>query len=155
MTQVLLAAAGATGFGILFGMKTKKLWIIFLTSGLAWYIYQILCQWFSKDGMAMFLITVLIVFISGMLSLFIKCPVILFSTPILIPYIPGAALYYVMYDIVSGSVSITEDLKILLYQSGSMALGILVAGLILMVIQTVGNTNVHKKEKSGIINNIV
>lgn len=140
MVQVLLAAAGAAGFGILFGMKTKKLWIVFLTSGLAWYIYQILCQWFSKDGMAMFLITVLIVLISGILSLFIKCPVILFSTPILIPYIPGAALYSVMYDMVSDRASITKNLKILLYQSGSMALGILAAGVLLMVIQTIGNT---------------
>lgn len=148
MTQVFLAAAGATGFGILFGMKTKKLWIIFLTSGLAWYIYQVLCQWFPKDSTAMFFITVLIVLVSGILSLFVKCPVILFSTPILIPYIPGAALYYVMYDIISRSTSVTENLKVLLYQSGAMAMGILVAGLVLMVIQAVKNenTNIHKRK---------
>ncbi len=135
MLKVFLVAAGATGFAVLFGMKTKKLWIIFMISGFMWYIYKELCRWFQKDSVAMFMITVMIVLISGVLSLILKCPEILFSTPILIPYIPGASLYYVMYDLVSRSPSLEENFRILLYQSGAMALGILVAELVLMVMK--------------------
>ena len=67
----------------------------------------------------------------------LNCPVLLFSTPILIPYIPGAALYYAMYDIIRRSSSFPDDIRVLLCQSGAMALGILVAGMGLMVIQAV------------------
>lgn len=133
MSSILFAAAGAAGFAILFGIEKKWLWIIALSSGIAWGGYLLLCRWFPKDSMAMFLITVFIVIVSGGLSVFVKCPVILFSTPVLIPFIPGAALYYVMYDIVSRSSLLSRDFQILVSQSGAMAMGILVAELILLL----------------------
>lgn len=124
--QVLLAALGATGFAILFGMEKKNLWMISLASGFAWYGYLLLCKCLD-ESFAIFCITAFVVLLSGILSFFVKCPLFLFSTPILIPFIPGAPLYYVMYDIVSKNMALYEDLKVLIYQVGAMALGILVA----------------------------
>lgn len=133
MSSILLAAAGAAGFAILFGIEKKWLWLIALSSGIAWGGYLLLCRWLPKDSIALFLITVFIVVVSGGLSVFVKCPVILFSTPVLIPFIPGAALYYVMYDLVSRNSLLFRDFQVLASQSGAMAMGILVAELILLL----------------------
>lgn len=95
LKEILLAAAGATGFAILFGIKRSKLWEIFLAGGFSWYGYLVLCKVFGEEILAMFLITVCaVVMTKGNM---------LFSTPVLIPFIPGATLYHVMDDLVSKS----------------------------------------------------
>lgn len=59
-------------------------------------------------------------------------PIILYSTPILIPFIPGATLYYAMNDLVRKSPAAEETLQLLIYQVGAMALGILVAEVMIL-----------------------
>ena len=58
MKEILLAAFGATGFAVLFGMQKKRLWIIFLTSGAAWYGDRLLCELLQNTISALFLITI-------------------------------------------------------------------------------------------------
>lgn len=137
LNESLLAAFGACGFGLLFGMKRTRLWIVFLASSVAWYGYLLLCQWFGNEIPAMFLTTVFVVVFAKIITLFVESPVILFSTPILIPFIPGAALYSVMYDVVSKSDRITKDMWLLACQVGAMVLGILVAEMIVIVARKV------------------
>lgn len=132
LKQTLLAAFGATGFAILFGMPKKRLWIIFLTSNAAWYSYLLLCELLQNTITALFFITVFVVLLSKIITLFTKGPVILYSTPILIPFIPGATLYYAMNDLVRKSPAAEETLQLLIYQVGAMALGILVAEVMIL-----------------------
>lgn len=134
LKNILLAALGATGFAVLFGMSKKRLWIIFFTSGAAWYGYLMLCQYFHNTITALFGITVLVVLLSKIITGFTKGPVLLFSTPILIPFIPGATLYYAMSDLVRKSPETNENLQLLVYQVSAMALGILVAELLIILI---------------------
>ena len=135
--EILLASAGAVGFAILFRMEHRQLWIVAVGSALSWYGYLLFCDWFDNESSAMLVITALIVFSSGIVSIFAKCPGLLFSTPILIPFIPGAALYYVMYDIVSQSGSLAKDIRILSEQTGAMVMGILIAELGLVLLRNV------------------
>lgn len=135
MIEILLACAGAVGFAVLFRMEQEKLWIIALGSAASWYVYLLLCDCLKEQNIAMFMITALIVFLSGIVSIFTKCPGLLFSTPILIPFIPGAALYYVMYDIVSQSGSLAKDVRVLCEQAGAMVMGILAAELGVVFLQ--------------------
>ena len=125
LKEILLAALGATGFAIIFGIKRTKLWNIFLAGGLSWYGYIMLCQWVGDDIIAMFLITVFVVIMAKMNPSF--------STPVLIPFIPGATLYYVMNDLVSKNKNFVADMWLLLCQVGAMALGILVAQMMVIV----------------------
>lgn len=137
LNESILAAFGACGFAILFGMKRTRLWIVFIASGCSWYGYLVLCRWFENEIPAMFFITVFVVVFAKIITLFVESPVILFSTPILIPFIPGATLYYVMYDFVSKNDKLVIDMWLLACQVGAMALGILVAEMIVIVAKKV------------------
>lgn len=135
LKEIILAAFGATGFAILFGMQKKRLWIIFLTSGAAWYGYLLLCELLQNTITALFSITVFVVLLSKLITRFTKGPILLYSTPILIPFIPGATLYYAMNDLIRKSSTTDETLQLLIYQVGAMALGILVAELIILFLK--------------------
>lgn len=132
LKEIVLAAFGATGFAILFGMPKKRVWIIFLTSGAAWYGYLQYCEIFRNAITALFAITILVVLFSKGITLFTKGPVLLYSTPILIPFIPGATLYYAMSDLVTKSSETNENIQLLIYQVSAMALGILVGELLIL-----------------------
>lgn len=142
LREILLAAMGATGFAVLFGMKKTKLWIIFLCTALAWYGYRIFCEIIEDDIIAMFAITVCVVVLAKGITLFVKGPVILFSTPVLIPFIPGATLYYMMNDLIRTDAQFKADLQLLIYQVGAMALGILVAEMIVLCAKSCLRDNV-------------
>ena len=144
LKNVLLAALGATGFAILFGMSKKRLWIIFFTSGAAWYGYLMLCRCFHNTIAALFVITVLVVLLSKIIIKFTKGPVLLFFTPILIPFIPGATLYYAMSDLVRKSPETNENLQLLVYQVSALALAILVAELLNVFLNSFRNNKCKK-----------
>lgn len=135
MKEIILAAAGATGFGLLFGIRGKKIWFITLNSAFAWYVYLLIGKYSGNLILAMFIVTVLVGMVSGIIALFIKCPLMVFIIPILIPFIPGATLYYVMYDIVNQLPELNERFTLLLSQVGAIALGILVAEIGLTVVK--------------------
>ena len=97
--NVVLAALGATGFALLFGIKRTKMGFIFVASGVAWYGYEILCRSLKKEEIAMYIVTVMVVLFAKILTLFVDGSVMMFTTPILIPFIPGATLNYVMRDL--------------------------------------------------------
>lgn len=130
--EVVLAAVGAVGFAVIFGMKKDRLWIIFLSSALAWYGYRVLGRILSNDITALFAITVVVVIWSEEITVFWKAPAMLYSTPILIPFIPGATLYYTMSDLIRKNSQFNTHLQLLIAQVGAMALGILVAEMIVL-----------------------
>ena len=123
--EIILAAVGATGFGILFGVQRKRLWIVFLASGTAWYGYLVFARLTGKENLALFLITMLVMLSAKLAALYVKEPVLLFTTPVLIPFIPGATLYYVIRDLLSQAPSFWENLELLAGQVGAMVLGII------------------------------
>lgn len=137
--NVILAALGATGFAILFGIRRKKLGIIFFASGAAWYGYEVLCRLTIKENIAMFLVTVFVVLFAKVVTLFVEGPILLFTTPILIPFIPGATLYYVMRDLLGKSSEFLRDMERLVNQLGAMVLGIMAAEVIVIVLRKIRN----------------
>lgn len=123
--EMLLVAAGATGFAVIFKMNKKRLWIVGLISGTSWGIYKGICYMTQNDIVALFIITVIIVMSSQFISKYINSTAILFATPILIPYIPGSTLYLVMSDFINRRSTFSSNLRLLLYQVGAMALGLI------------------------------
>lgn len=135
--NVILSACGATGFALLFGIRQRKLGIIFLSSGAAWYGYEMLYKLLGKENSAMFFITVFVVLLAKVITLFVEGPSMVFTTPILIPFIPGATLYYVMRDLLSKSPKIFGDMERLVNQLGAMVLGIMAAEVIVVVMEKI------------------
>lgn len=137
MERVILSAAGAAGFAALYRMKWSQIGIAGIGGAIAWFCYELLSKWTDVDSTAMFTITAAVVFITGIASLKGKDMVRMIATPILIPFIPGAYLYAVMYDIVSHSSKVYADANILLKQSASMALGILFGRMLLILLRVI------------------
>lgn len=135
MKEVILAAAGATGFGLLFGVRGKKIGLITINSAAAWYLYLMIGRWSGNLIFAMFAVTVMVGILSGMIAIFVKCPLMVFTTPILIPFVPGATLYYVMYDVVNELPQFREHFMLLLSQLGAIAFGILVSEIVLIFVK--------------------
>ena len=103
-----------------------------------------LCRCFHNTIAALFVITVLVVLLSKIIIKFTKGPVLLFFTPILIPFIPGATLYYAMSDLVRKSPETNENLQLLVYQVSALALGILVAELLIVFLNSFRNNKCKK-----------
>ncbi len=130
LEQVVLASLGAVGFGAIFGLPRKKLWIIAAMGAIAWWGYIILEKRLENQGMAIFIITVVVVICAKIFVKEIKCPAFVISTPVLIPFIPGATLYLVMNDFVGSEVTLMNNLDLLWQQVGAIVAGNLVAEVI-------------------------
>lgn len=133
--EILLAAAGAMGYAMLFGMKGKDIGLIGINSAFAWYLYLRMAEGTDNTIIAMFFVTVLVGLVSGILTIFIKCPLTVFATPVLMPFVPGSTLYYVMYDIVNKREQLWTDVRWLLQQVGAIAFGILAAEIVRTLIR--------------------
>ena len=123
LRKIFLAALGAAGFGAIFGLPRNKLWIIGLLSGLSWGSYMLLEKALNNQGTAMFFITIAVAIISKLYAMKMKCPAFVISTPVLIPFIPGATLYLVMNDFVGDRVTLMENLDMLWKQVGAIVAG--------------------------------
>ena len=133
--QSLLAGMGAFGFAALFSVKGKKKFIIMISSSSFWYIYLLFEQWIHSKEKSVFFITFMIVVFSTVIAKKIECPTIMLSVPILIPFIPGAALFYTMNGLICYEMKIfMENGQQLIVQIVGMALGIICAETVIKII---------------------
>ena len=130
INQILMASAGAIGFGAIFGLPRKKLHIVGVFEMFARSIYLLLVKLLRDNGTAMFVITIIIVLISKLMTHRLKCPTFIIATPVLIPFIPGATLYLVMSDFVANRDTLMINLELLLEQAGAIIAGNLVAEML-------------------------
>lgn len=135
--NVVLAAFGATGFAFIFGIKRTKIEIIFFASGMAWYCYEMLCKMLKKDDIAMYIVIIFVVILAKGFTMFRQESMVWFTTPILIPFIPGATLYYAIRDVLSHSTDTIGDMYRLVEQLGAMVLGIITAEVIVIVLEKI------------------
>lgn len=135
LREILLAAAGAMGYAMLFGMRGKNICLIAVNSAFAWYLYLLIKNGTDNTILAMFFVTVSVGIVAGLLAIFFQCPMTVFATPILMPFVPGSTLYYVMYDTVNRREQLSEDVRWLLMQVGAIAFGILAAEIVLTLIK--------------------
>lgn len=149
LIEILLAAAGAMGYAMLFGMRGKNIWLIAVNSAFAWYLYLLIKGRTENMILAMFLVTVLVGLVAGILAMLLKCPMTVFATPILMPFIPGSTLYYVMYDAVNKREQLSSDVRWLLLQVGAIAFGILAAEIVLTLIKVLYSRLPKDSRKDG------
>lgn len=99
--QILMAALGSLGFGILLGMKPKHLLWATLGGGLTWACYLV-CE---AAGADVFLANLIAAFAAniwaGILAHRRKAPAVIFTITAVVPLIPGSGLYGTMSALVN------------------------------------------------------
>ena len=96
LIQILMGGLGTLGFSLLFNVRGRKL--IFATLGglLSWAAFLALENWFPSEALRYFLSTAAITVYCEILARLEKTPTTTFLVPVVIPLIPGSALYYTM-----------------------------------------------------------
>lgn len=142
MLKIWMAAAGAVGFALLFGVRGKKLFWIAGGGAVGYGAYAFFLGMGQGVFSALLLATLLTALLSEALARIQKAPVLLFLVPMLIPLIPGGDLYYAMYSFVRGEgAAFGARVQLVLSEAAAIALGILC---------TASGVNVFRKILHGV-----
>lgn len=100
--QTLMGAIGAVGFAILFNVPRKQLPLFFLGGALDWAVYLLCVHYGCSPFICMLFATMTAALSSEILARVIHAPVLILLVPMLVPLIPGGALYRSMDALVRG-----------------------------------------------------
>lgn len=145
--QTLMGALGSVGFAILFNVRKRQLILFFLGGALDWAVY-LLC---IHHGYSVFLgtlfATMTAAFTSEVLARILRTPVLILLVPMLVPLIPGGALYRCMDALVRtnkeqfftyGTTAITS--------AGAIALGIIAMTAVSHIVFSIYE-HLHRRSK--------
>ena len=126
--QTIMGMIGSVGFAVLFGVRGRKLAVIALWKRRR--LGGIPCM--QGDGMQYIYRSSgsqpFVAALSEVLARMLRTPVILLLVPMLIPEVPGEALYYTMYYLVQGyQEKFGTYSGLVLTEAGAIALGIILA----------------------------
>ena len=119
--QTIMGMIGSVGFAVLFGVRGRKLAVIALGSGAGWAVYLVCRAMGCSIFTGLLAASLFVAGFSGGLW-------ILLLVPMLIPEVPGEALYYTMYYLVQGyQEEFGTYSGLVLTEAGAIALGIILA----------------------------
>lgn len=124
--QVFVALISSFGFGIIFNIKGKNLIFAALGGGLSWFCYLIFIQNGISVVLSMFISSLIFSTYSEICARYLKTPVTTIVVCALIPLVPGAGMYYTMYETITGNVNGAVSLGLTTIASaGALALGVI------------------------------
>ncbi|WP_294401826.1 threonine/serine exporter family protein [uncultured Clostridium sp.] len=124
--QIFVSFIASLGFGIIFNIKGKNLIFAALGGGLSWFCYLCFNRQNMSDVLAFFLSSVIFSIYSEICARVLKTPVTTIVICALIPLVPGAGMYYTMYETITGNVSGAIELGLTtIANAGSLALGVI------------------------------
>lgn len=129
MIQIAIGSFLASlGFGILFNIKGKKLYLAGIGGAIGGLLYHLCLNAQLSEMMSMFLGSVGLSLYSEMLARICKTPVTTFLICALIPLVPGGGMYRTMLQAIQGNATQALTLGI-----DTMAIaGVLVIGILLV-----------------------
>lgn len=128
--QFVFAFAAVIGFAGYFNIKSKDTLIAAaLSGGLSYAIFSIFSL-YDMDIFGTFISALLIGIMGEFLSVRFKTPSTVFITPAIIPFVPGAGMYYTMMHFVNEDlVQMIEVGTNTIFIAVSIAMGILVSSI--------------------------
>lgn len=106
LSNVVLAFFGTLGFVILFNVPRKYYLSAGLTGVAGWLTYIAATEGFqTSPAMATFFATFVVVLISRILTVRLRCPITIFLIAGIIPLVPGAGVYYTAYYLMTGELA--------------------------------------------------
>ncbi len=92
--QVIASFFGTLGFGFLFNIRGKKLWLAAVGGMLSWALFLLLGGIIPNEAMRYFIVSLCSTTYAEILARILKTPATTFSIITLIPLVPGGALYH-------------------------------------------------------------
>lgn len=126
----IFSAIAVIGFAGYFNIKKKNTLYATALSGAISFAVLNIFLYFGYDMFGVFLAALLVGLLGELFSVRLKTPSTVFITPAIIPLVPGAGMYYTMFNFVNGnfqemvSVGSTTFLT-----AGSIAIGILISSI--------------------------
>lgn len=119
------------GFGILFNIKGKNLFLAAIGGSLGGIVYQLCFNMGASDLSAMFIASICISLYSEILARIAHTPVTTYIICALIPLVPGGGMYHTMLAAIQGKVidALTLGLETITI-AGALVLGILLVSTI-------------------------
>lgn len=146
--QTLVSFMASLGFGIIFNIKGKKLIFAAFGGGLSWFVYLLFTQFNMSKIPSLFLSSVIFSIYSEICARLLKTPVTTIVICALIPLVPGAGMYYTMYETITGNISGAIELGLnTIAEAGSLALGVIFVSTITRQITNIKNIKSKLFEK--------
>jgi len=124
--QVIVALVASFGFGIIFNIKGMKLIFAAIGGGLSWFCYLYLTKNETSIILSLFISSIIFSIYSEICARYLKTPVTTLIICALIPLVPGAGMYYTMYETILGNVKGAVELGLnTLASAGALALGVI------------------------------
>lgn len=124
--QVIVAFIASFGFGIIFNIKGRKLIFAAIGGGLSWFCYLYLTQSKVSVILSLFVSSIIFSIYSEICARYLKTPVTTLVICALIPLVPGAGMYYTMYETITGNLSGAVEFGLnTLASAGTLALGVI------------------------------
>jgi uncharacterized membrane protein YjjB (DUF3815 family) len=107
-----------------------------MTGGIGWFIYLLVAGLGGDKSLANLCATLIVAFISHILARIYKAPVTMFLIPGIIPLVPGAGMYHIVYSIFNNEIDNSikyffETFKM----AGAIALGIFIIDTFFRIIK--------------------
>ena len=119
------------GFAIMFNNKYKHLLIVSLCGVVACGAYLLVEDVFISVMLGSIVATL----IAEVLARVLKAPTTVFLIPAIIPFVPGAKLFFMMYNLINGDLlAFQTNFNILLLASLGIAVGIILASVFAQVV---------------------
>lgn len=96
IVQFIVSFMAAVGFGLIFQVPDRPLFISALNAGVGWIIYKIVLSYTASVYLASFLSAFFISFISEFCARWFKYPALIFIVPGVINLCPGEAIFNTM-----------------------------------------------------------
>lgn len=101
LAGIISAVAGTVGFSLIFKIGLRRLWVVSLCGLLSYVVYESFISVSHDILAASFASAVSIALFSEICARVFRAPTNLFLFPGCIPIIPGSALYYTVYNMLS------------------------------------------------------
>jgi len=136
----LLAFISSFGFGILFNIKGKNLFFAALAGTISWFVYIFFKENGYSEVSSLFISSLIFSIYSEICARKLKTPVTTLIICGLIPLVPGAGMYYTMYEIISGNslAALNSGLNTIA-SAGTLAIGIIFVSTITKQINNLKN----------------
>lgn len=133
---VLVSSIPCTlGFAILFNNKYKHLWIVSLCGLVACATYFFAGAHFDSTFIGVMLGSMVATILAEILARILKSPTTVFLIPAIIPFVPGATLFFMMYNLINGKMPVFQSyLGELLQSSLGIAVGIILASVAFQIV---------------------
>ena len=148
--QIAASFFGTLGFGFLFNIRGKKLWWTAIGGMMSWSVFLFLGLCLESEAIRYFIVSVCCTCYAEIMARLLKTPASTFSVTILIPLVPGSALYYTTTHALAGAGDLFVEKAIYTLElSVALALGLVLVTAIARYVSIHKLKRLDKIKKNG------